>query len=381
MNPHGRVAIMGRAYQSWYTIMPQPFTDPVVLFSNGIPISPADLDFGGQVTKEQINRLSSFSQMVNSIPSSTSKVWVPTGSMTWDIYERVLTMAQFADSATAAAPASGGYTTRDISVAGTSGALSLSVPTPSLELGAGLAMASMAVDVTPALEEIGFRFKVPLLAPVREIRSRAALAESSLQTFGGTSVGLASVFRTLAAQLQVEKRSDTTGTIFFPTPFFPADFYSSSYAENWRPFEITPQPGDLWLPVGDGGKITGEMITVLLQRSWWSPWVFSNRAWRFSPASGMGALSDGGNPASGMMPLFCSALLIARNVQVVAGQGVSRGPLLSVPFTLNRSVGVTAEIPSPLSDASASVPMMIFGFVCTALPKSPNPDPFLQWPA
>jgi hypothetical protein len=123
------------------------------------------------------------------------------------------------------------------------------------------------------------------------------------------------------------------------------------------------------------------MITVPLQRSWWSPWVFSNRAWRFSPSSGMDQLSDGGNPAGGMMPLFCSALLIARNVKTVPGQAAAARSDSPAPFTLNKSLAP----PSPTISLSTNAPsepaaMMIFGFVCTSLPKSPNPDPSLHWP-
>ena len=343
--------------------MPESPADPLVLFSNGIPISPTDLDFGGLVSKEQINRLSSFSQMVNEVPSSTSKVWIPTGSRTWDIYELVLSQAEFADSAVA--------DTRAVTMS-----------MFAMKSGAGSPLASIAASVAPALEDVGFRFKAPLAAPVPKATSFAALAEPSFLATVGPPTSLATLFSKLDAQLTIDRQTDTTGAAFYPTPFFPADFYSAAYAGNWRPFEITPQPGDLWMPVGNGGKITGEMITVPLQRPWWSSWVFSNRGWRFSRASGMGQLSDGGSPAGGMMPLFCSALLIARNVQTVPGRAAAVGAVSPAPFTLNENLAP----PSPVTSLSANgtpepAAMMIFGFVCTPLPKSPNPDPSLHWPS
>jgi hypothetical protein len=261
--------------------------------------------------------------------------------------------------------------------------------------------------VADTLRSSGFQFKSLSSAPSPSHGDRPkAVRQAQAALAGQPGNGMAALFQNLRAKLRTSVMTDLLGTQFYPTLFYPADFYQSSYDAYWQPFELSPQPGDVWMPLPPGGKITGEMISIQLQRSWWSTWVFSNRGWRFSPDSGMQPVSDGGHPASGSMPLFACALLIARNVKTVLPPNalpaaneakVRSGPPLA-PFTLLRVAGQsqgtansagaasaidpqsTKALAEPLEANGAPPPMMVFAFVCTPIGVCPNPDMNLNWP-
>ncbi len=361
--------------------MPSSLADPMVLFTNGIPISPADLDFQGAANKDQINRLSAFSLLVNDIPTANSKVWLPDGTKTWDIYELLLTLAEF--------PVSSSGMNREItSLASAASLRGVSGPAPAKQQDLALNWNDAAAGIGNTLRSAGFQLKSAPVAPQPppkrslDLRPQAAMANANQP-----GPGLSALFQNLLAKLTSATLTDLMlGAQFRPTVFYPMDFYQAAYDSYWQPFELTPQTGDVWMPVPAGGKITGEMITVQLQRSWWSTWVFSNRAWRFSPDSGMQPISDGGSPPSGSMPLFPSALLIARNVKTVLPQGPAAAVAAAfAPFTLiagpaNPQGNVAPAVPQAVA-ADSPPPMMIFAFVCTPIGLCPNPDPSLNWPS
>jgi hypothetical protein len=370
--------------------MPNPLADPAVFFTNGIPISPADLNIQGVSGKDQINRLSAFSQLVNDIPAPNSKVWLPDGTKVWDIYELLLTLAQFPDNSL--------EPNRAITASATAASVTRAFgPTPAKPQDLALNWNDAAAGIGSTLRSVGFQLMnqpvVPQPLANRSLKAAPAMMANANQ-FG---TGLAALFQNLRAKLASSTLTDLQlGTQFYPTLFYPMDFYQSAYDSYWQPFELTPQAGDVWVPVPAGGKITGEMITVQLQRSWWSTWVFSNRAWRFSPDSGMQPICDGGNPPSGSMPLFPSALLIARNVKTVlppkpapaAAAVESNAPsfapfkLISPPAAPQGSVtSAAAKMPTLAVAADSAPPMMIFAFVCTPIGLCPNPDPSLNWPS
>ncbi|HEX8707710.1 MAG TPA: hypothetical protein VF723_05570 [Pyrinomonadaceae bacterium] len=357
--------------------------DPVLLYSNGIPIAPSDLDFGNVVTQAQLNALSSFSQMVNAIPSP-GQVWVPTGTTTWDIYNLVLTAAQFAQAAQAPAPPPAQFSNTAVTVVGTGDTIQIAEPSLALKERAAELLAAHNQAAFLQLERDGFRFGGGVPAPV----DPAPVLPPAPQSPGGAMTGLAALFLQLEAQLMTDTMTDTHGAAFYPTPLFPADFYQPQYDSSWQSFVITPGQDTPWAPLAQAGQVSGEMMTIPLQRAWWSTWIFSSTGWRFNPSMGMGELSDGGSPPRGLMPLYASALVIARNIEVVSGQPSQGGPqpAVSNPFTLHASAaGMTNAVTSaqlPANDlAGASDPssMLIIGFVCVPLPKCPNPDMSLNW--
>lgn len=354
--------------------------NPIILYSGGIPISPSDLDFGNSVTQAQLNALSSFSQMVNAIPAP-GNVWVSTGSETWSIYKLVLTMAEFAQAAQAPPPPQPQFATRSVDVTGSKTTIEVPDPLPAVMSAAPSVLSALGETIAPALNNIGFQLgETNQPSPTNSNQNGAK--PSKLPPLG--SSGLASMFLQLEAQLAIDALTDTLGSIFYPTYLFPADFYQPQYDASWQPFTITPGEDDPWIPINQGDTVSGEIITLPLQRAWWITWVFNNRGWRFDPSTGFGNLSDGGSPPQGMMPMYASALIIARNIQVSPAQSDSFAPLPANlnPFVLKTAENNSAEKDSAansLSNATDPTAMLIVGFVCTPLPLCPNPDPTLNW--
>lgn len=357
---------------------------PIVIYSNGIPISPSDLDFGNVATQAQINALSSFSQMVNAIPAP-GNVWVPTGSETWSIYNLVLTMSEFAQSAPPPVPPP--IPTRSVAVSGSDA--NLNVPNPSSQAISEIPtiLENIGSAIFPALSYIGFEIGEKgssASGGTTTANSNAAQPpETSAPDSGG---GLAAIFLQLEGQLNVDTMTDTLGNAFYPTYLYPADFYQSQYDASWKPFTVTPGEDDPWIPVGEqSSTVSGEIITLPLSRSWWSTWIFANRGWQFNPTSGFGKLSDGGVPPQGMMPMYASALIIARNLQFSQPADAAAPPQDLNPFILAADAGAAAKGSSSADAATAPISpvpsdsMLIIGFVCTPLPLSPNPDPSLNW--
>jgi hypothetical protein len=366
---------------------------PIIIYSGGIPIAPADLDFGGSVTKTQINALSSFSQMVNAIPAE-GNTWVPTGSETWDIYQLVLTMAQFAETAQGVVPSAASFATRQVAVAESNAKIDVVEPIPQATVDTPSSLAALNESISPLLEQAGFQFnRSPLLeqagfqvnssrrAPIPFDRTTSPAVSPTLS--GTQPTGLAAMFLKLQAHLVTATQTDTLGNAFYPTPLYPANFYQPQYDSSWKPFTITPGQGDSWLPVSNGSAVTGEMTTIPLQRAWWSTWIFANRGWEFTPSSGMGQLSDGGNPPQGLMPMYASAVIFARNIKVSSQQETLTPTAAAASFT-SRHAGAAqaaqtaARALAPQSEDDPSS-MLIIGFVCTPLTQCPNPDPTLNW--
>jgi hypothetical protein len=341
-----------------------PAAGSLLLFTNGIPIAPADLDFGNTVTQNQINALSRFSQMVNAIPATSTGTWVPGGSRTWDIYQLILTLAEFATGAKAQPPP-----------------VMPSIRAFSRDDGESIRIAAFTSDSTPtaaasdtsalhdALEQCGFTFSGRLANPYR---LRSLLRERALSVAppppAAPPAGLASLFLQLKAQFTADQLTDTLGASFYPTPCYPPDFYTPAYDASWQPFEVAPGQGNPWVP--GGGRVTGDMIAVTLQRAWWSPWVFSSQGWRFTPAAGLGYVSDGMPMPTGLMPAYATEVLIARNVRVIPAGGTAAAAPATNPFAIG------AAPPSP----PATTGTVIIAFACSPVPRCPDPSPSLSWP-
>jgi hypothetical protein len=311
-------------------------SDPVILYCSGIPIAPSSLDFGTGATQAQLDALSSFSQMVNAIPSG-GEVWLPgSGSETWTIYDNVLSKSEFAVEAVASPQ--------------TNQAMSYAT------------VSSLHESAAPSLKGAGFRFA----ENKRVLSAQAAPPSPATDTAAAPPASLAATFSQLSVSFSLAARMDTLGNTFYPTYVYPPDFDQAVNDAFWIPFTITPGQTDPWMAVGEGNTISGEMISLPLQRAWWNPWVFSSRAWRFVPVYGFGLLSDGGSPPSGQLPMWATALMIARNLKVVSD---STTPGAAPALKLKGSAEATPEAGG----------MSIIGFYCTPLPLCPNPDPALAW--
>jgi hypothetical protein len=125
------------------------------------------------------------------------------------------------------------------------------------------------------------------------------------------------------------------------------------------------------------------------------PEIFWSRGWKWSPESGLGPVSDGANPPEGLMPLYPTAVIIARNLEIgldmtnesnsSSWSSVSTSASFGWgPFSISGNYSHSesqAQSDYTQSDSGISVPgPQIIAFVCEVIPQSPNPDPSLNWP-
>ena len=129
----------------------------------------------------------------------------------------------------------------------------------------------------------------------------------------------------------------------------------------------------------------------------WESYIFKSRGWRLRPNSLSAPLSDGKTPASGSMTMFATALVIAKDVSVQICdkspqkcnilQAAKAATDLSIgPFSLKggdqRASGLhwTPALTLRVGDNGLQPSgMQIIGFMCSVLPRCPNPSDGLQW--
>ncbi|MBR8279102.1 hypothetical protein [Burkholderia vietnamiensis] len=156
------------------------------------------------------------------------------------------------------------------------------------------------------------------------------------------------------------------------------------------PFSVaTGHSGDAIGFVPEGFALTCRLRRIEIVRPWLDTNVFTNRSWRWSPASVSfgNSISSGGDIAgrvlpTGVMPVLPMTALLAKDVEIywesdggvaLVGEQLRHGADLHVgPFRMSRA-HIRDEHHISMPD-----PQLI-GYISTVLPKSPNPDPYLPW--
>lgn len=228
------------------------------------------------------------------------------------------------------------------------------------------------------------------------------------------------LFQEMRNDLQIMQMLDTKKAIYYPTTYFPEQFWNSN---GWSSFSMAESEEHsywndsttnwgggasggwgLWSSsVGvshtdtrhydscntSGYKISFDLIQIPLQRSWMNSMLFLSRAWRLQ--NGVAPLSDGNPPpgTTGSLSLMPTSMLVARNLNVTinmtdtvntsyrsetrASGSVGWGPFSVRGGYDNVSSGGTHDYTS--NDGGIICPgMQVIGFVCDLVPKSPNPD-------
>jgi hypothetical protein len=253
-------------------------------------------------------------------------------------------------------------------------------------------------------------------------------ALGTVRTLAGQ--GPATLYEVLRGNLAADQMTDTLGQAFHPAylslpdPLMPA-LKASWVRYEWslrdlQMFSATPQtdsgssagPGwGLWCSgasaqYGSGQKsfecdttglmVQAELLQMPLKRAWLRPEVFGSRGWCWSPRARFGLLSNGGIPPDGLMPLYPASVILAKdvaiNLDMTSRQNQSSWSSISAgasfgwgPFSISGNViqpGASAESHFMQSLSGISVPgPQIIAFMCEMLPKAPDPDPNLPWPA
>jgi hypothetical protein len=159
------------------------------------------------------------------------------------------------------------------------------------------------------------------------------------------------------------------------------------------PFSLLGNPSACEIPFlmdKEDFKLSCSMRRVEIVRPWMNTNVFYSRAWRWSPFSvSYGVLlSTGGDLAgrvvpSGVMPVLPMTVLLVKDLEVywksetgmkALEKHVQQGHECYLgPFRLSRATlqdEHRISMPDP----------QLIGFISSILPKSPNPDPALNWP-
>jgi len=144
-------------------------------------------------------------------------------------------------------------------------------------------------------------------------------------------------------------------------------------------------------------QVAFELAQVPLLRGWLDAEVFESRSWKFDSnlVSASENLSDGKIPPSGTMPMYPTAMLLARNVKIAFDKtstvsttametirgsvSVGWGPFSARANYYHHWDKSTFDF---VEDAAGiSIPgMQVIGFICRLVETCPNPDPALHWP-
>ena len=232
----------------------------------------------------------------------------------------------------------------------------------------------------------------------------------------------------LRKQMDIHEVQTESGQKYLMTKYFPSKFWDETHAKNWMTFRFAHDEvhtieensdikaglgggfgGGLWSISGSGNYseqrtyfksdtsnagLTTDLMLVPLRRTWFDPVILLNRAWDWDRNINNSVISDGGDPPTGLMPAYITGMIVAKNVKITVDmtstENASFASQLSVstsagwgPFSVrgNYSRNYSRKTHDFVSTSSGiEIPgMQIIGFTCQTVPKTPNPDPDLNW--
>jgi hypothetical protein len=428
----------------------------IAFCSPGIAINEAALNFGDMSTKDQINANSAFSQLVNNIPDSAG-FWGLTDKKVWDIYNdaisqitlpvATLTTAQATELKKAQDFLVQLVTSTDPFTGAKTTALQDTVPYAAykmyqtayiaaltnyngLQIQANAPGASNAMVQAWSLNGNALQSEVVSAWNNWIATGNKNYVEEAIGIISNLAgQGPQSMYAAMNANYTMNSRKDVLGETFYPTFVYPVDPLQAALNGSWLTYEFNLSDVDsfqsksasnsgggasgswgLWSGGASASFASGQthatcdttglsvsvqLLQVPLSRAWLESEIFWSRGWKFSPASGLGLVSDGDVPPQGLMALFPTAVILAQNLQINldmtnaanASQFSSQSESGSIgwgPFSVNGNHSESQSSSSSSftkTDSGIQVPgPQIIGFVCQMLPLSPNPDPSLAWP-
>jgi hypothetical protein len=422
--------------------------------SPGVMVSREELSFGDMSTKALINANSAFSQVVNNIPNSVG-FWGPTGKKVWDIYDNsinqvdlpaitlsdreakmlkkaqdflqqsVTTKDPFTDEEKTSIVDSAPYASYQVNMAKYQAAL---------KTYNGLLIQANAPGAPDAVVQDfarnGASYKQQVIAAYGAWSSNGykQYVEEAIGIIANlTGKGPASLYQSMRANFNADRLTDTLGSQFYPTYVYPKDPLNPALDGSWMSFyfnledvntfksdSATNSGGSasaswgLWsgsasASYGQGQSnyecdtsnlsLSVQLIQLPLTRPWLRPEIYWSRGWRWS-AGASGVISDGGTPPQGLMPLYPTSVIVAKNLvinldmsntknqssfsKIETSASIGWGPF-SVSGNYSRS---DSQSTSNFTKSSTGITVpgaQIIAYVCEVLPLSPNPDPSLNW--
>ncbi|HMF93721.1 MAG TPA: hypothetical protein VKE96_05480 [Vicinamibacterales bacterium] len=428
----------------------------IAFSSPGVAIAQGDLIFGDMTTKPQINANSAFSQVVNNIPNSAG-FWGLTGKKVWDIYQEAITNVQLPIVALTPAQESQLKKAQDFLVQSVTktdpftGAQK-TVVQDSVPYASYKQYQTAYIAALNTYNAMLIQANAPGASPevVQTFaRNGAAQKQLVISAYGDwtadgykdyveEAIGIISnlagqgpqaLYQSMKANFTADRLTDTLGQQFYPTYVYPSDPMNPALASSWLKYyfnliDISTFQSDsstnsgggasaswgLWhgsasVQYGSGQSnyscdttgldVSAELLQIPLTRAWIRPEVFWSRGWNWSPQSGFGPVSDGNTPPGGLMPLYPTAVILAKNLAVKLDMSNQKNSSAWSSISTQASFGwgpfsisgnyshsqSSSQKSYTQSSSGISVPgPQIIAFICETIPKSPNPDPSLNWP-
>jgi hypothetical protein len=420
----------------------------------GIPLPPEALDFGfTTMSADQLERAADFSEVVNLVPLWGAS-WRPSGRKLTDEYEKVIRAPVLPQPILSDAERELYrearqllFTSTKISDPNTGALVEIEVPSvwqaryDEYEKAHGNAVEAYhlaRVEYLAHMTEPGQPEKWAALEPV--LRGRVVNAFKKWEAAGKAKVeqawaiignldnrGLDASWQDRRARFDSYKKGAQLGD-FWLTKYYPGKFWEDT--AGWlgirlghhEVHKVNEEEQVNWGGGGSAGfglwrvggdvsyesqktmascdtedfQLRFELAAIPLLRGWLDADVFSSRSWKFDPAvvSAADHLSDGNLPPVGTLPMYPTAMLLARNVEIVFNKSSELNKSFMETVRGSASVGwgpfsVRANYYRRISRSSHDfvedsagllIPgMQIIGFMCRLLDACPNPDPNLNW--
>ncbi len=185
---------------------------------------------------------------------------------------------------------------------------------------------------------------------------------------------------------------------FYETHFHPENFYKPNAENQWTQFtlntseikQLESEEANFSERIPSGlpnlelavSSLSVELIRVPIIRPWLNVGLFNSRAWRFP--DNRKPLSDGNKTPQGSLVAYTNSIIFIRNLQIkLDSEATDNSSVLKdIESGKLTSLGIfSLDKPMVASDSQSikSEGMQIIAFACQKLPKSPNPDPSLDW--
>ncbi len=423
--------------------------------SPGVMISREELIFGDMSNKVQVNANSAFSQVVNNIPNSKG-FWGPTNKLVWDIFDaainqielpantlndkeaKMLKKAQdflyqsqtmkdpFTDEEKTSIVDSTPYASYQLYMAKYQAALK-TYNGLLIQANAPGAPASLVQDFT----RNGASYKQLVISAYGEWTAKGykQYVDEAIGIIANlTGRGPSAFYQTLRANFAADRLTDGLGSQFFPTYVYPKDPLNPALNPSWMNFffnteDVNTFKSDtstntggsagaswgLWsgsaaASYGSGQSnfesdtsnlsLSVQLIQLPLTRPWMRPEIFWSRGWRWSSSGPGTPVSDGKTPPQGLMPLYPTSMVVAKNLDIKLDMTNERNQSSWSKIDTQASVGwgpfsisgnysrSDSQATSNFTKTSTGITVpgaQIIAYVCEVLPLSPDPDPSLNW--
>jgi hypothetical protein len=422
--------------------------------SPGVAIGRDELNFGDMSTKALINANGAFSLVVNNIPNSAG-FWAITDKKVWNVYESAITEIDLPVSTLSEKEAKmlkkaqdflyQSQTTKDpftdeekTSIVDSPAYASYQAYRAkyqaALKTYNGLLIQANAPGASDAVVQDfarnGASYKDAVISAFGEWTSKGyrEYVEEAIGIIGNlTGKGPAAIYQTMRANFKADRLTDTLGEQFYPTYVYPKDPLNPAFDSSWMNFFFNLQDIQTFQSessTNSGGSASGgwglwsgsasasygqgqqnyecdtsnlslsvQLIQLPLTRPWIRPEIFWSRGWRWSN-SASGQISDGKTPPQGLMPLYPTSVILAKNLNIKLDMSNTKNQSSWSKISTSASIGwgpfsVSGNYSSSNSQSSSkftqtstgiTVPgTQIIAYVCEVLPLSPNPDPSLNW--